>query len=425
MQTVMRLWNRLVQKFSSSKFIQNLGWLTGSEIIIRIFRLGTTIVLAHFLTAYDYGLAAVVLTTNEFVQVVSHFGIATKLIQVEEERLNEVAIAAYWLNWLLYIGLFIIQCLAAFPIAWFYQDNRLIFPICIIASVYLVTPIAYVQAALIQRENRLKVLAIANALQVSLDNVLTALLAFWGFGMWAIVLPKVLVAPLWVIIHYMNHPWRPTRKFSTQYWREMLHFGQNVLGIEMLKTLRNNLDYLVVGRLIGIEALGVYYFAFNAGLGISLSFINAINTALFPHLCAVRFEAEAFTQRFISSLKTIALIIIPIVLLQSSLAPWYVPIVFGQKWISAIPVLILICLSAIPRPFADAASQIWLAMNKPKLDLMISVFFTLVFSIGLVIGSTWNIVGVASSVLITHFIFQPIFTVWTMHYVLNRLKAAD
>ncbi|NJK52403.1 MAG: lipopolysaccharide biosynthesis protein [Leptolyngbyaceae cyanobacterium SU_3_3] len=412
------------QKFSS-QFIRNLSWLSGSEVIIRIFRLVTTVTLSHFLTAYDYGLAAVVLTTNEFVQVFTRFGIGTKLIQVEEERLQELSIAAYWLNWLIYLGLFIIQCVAAFLIAWSYRDNRLILPICAISLVYLIVPIAYVQSILVQRENNLRITAITNVLQVSLDNVLTALFAFLGFGMWAIVLPKILVAPIWVIIYYKSHPWRPTQGFSTKHWGEILRFGRSVLGVELLRTLRNNLDYLIVGWFISIEELGIYYFAFNAGLGISLSFINAINSALFPHLCAVRSNWEKFHQRYLSSFKTISLVIIPVVLLQSSLAPIYVPLVFGQKWVAAIPVLIIICLSAISRPFADAASQMLIAIDKSDLDLISSFIFTIVFAIGLLIGVHWGVLGVAISVLLTHAVFQSIFTLWATRYVFKRFNGFE
>lgn len=408
-----------LRSLTQNPFLRNLGWLSASEAVIRVFRLVTTVILARFLTDYDYGLAAIVLTTHEFVQVATRCGIGAKLIQVDADKLDRFANAAYWLNWLISSGLFVLQCGAAFAIAGFYRDSRLILPICGMASIYLLVPIAYVQATLIQRENRLKILALTNVLQVSLDNVLTALFAVLGYGLWAIVLPKVLVAPIWVIVNYSHHPWR-SRQFTTEHWGELVQFGRNVLGIELLKTLRYNLDYLLVGRLIGVKELGIYYFAFNAGLGISLSVINALNAALYPHLCAARANYEQFQMRYLSSLKTTALIIIPLVLLQSMLAPIYVPIVFGQKWIDAIPVLILICLSAIPRPFADAASSVWLAFNRPQVDLMFSLAFTVMFSISLVIGSQWGIVGVAIAVVLTYFLSQPLFSLWTTREVLRR-----
>ena len=174
---------------------------------------------------------------------------------------------------------------------------------------------------------------------------------------------------------------------------------------------------MIVGKFLSIEALGIYYFAFNAGLGISLGIITSIKSALLPHLCNVRSNFQQFRSRYLNSLKTIAMVIIPIVLLQSSLAPVYVPIVFGQQWLPAIPVLILICLSAIPRPFADAASQLLLAVDKPEIDLIWNILFSGLFAVALLIGVQWQSVGVASAVLLIHWIFLPLFVLWSMRQV--------
>ena len=408
-----------------SQFIRNLGWLGGSGAVIRVSRLVTTIVLARFLDDYDYGLAAIVLTTNEFVRVFSRNGIGTRLIQIDRENLKELAQSAYCLNWLIFIGLFIVQCIAAFVAAGIYRDDRLILPICLMAINLLIIPHGMVQVALIQRENRFKVIALTEMLQISTDNILSFILAIAGFGMWAIVLPKIFVAPIWVYIILRNHSWRPRLHFTTTGWSELLSFGRNVLGVELLNTLRSNLDYLIVGRFLSIEALGIYYFAFNAGLGISLGVITSIKSALLPHFCDARSNLKQFQKRYYNSLKTIALIIIPLVLLQSSLAPFYVPLVFGEKWIPAIPVLILICLSAIPRPFADSASQLLLSVNKPQIDLIWNILFTGLFALALLIGVQWQSNGVAASVLITHLVALPAFVIWTSKYVFKRLLSAQ
>jgi PST family polysaccharide transporter len=289
------------------------------------------------------------------------------------------------------------------------------------ALVYLMVPISSVQSELIVRENRLEILAIANTLQIGADNVLTLIFALLHMGMWAIVLPKILVAPIWVAINYINHPWQPAKRFTTKNWGNIFRFGRNILGVELLKTLRANLDYLIVGKFLGIKELGYYYWAFNAGLGISLSVISSINSAIFPHLCAARSELSKFKARYFSSIKTITLMIVPLVMLQSGLAHFYVPVVFGHKWIPAIPILVLICLSAIPRPFADAASGLLVAVDKPEVDLRWNIIFTALFTGGLLIGVQYQALGVAVSVLLTHLIFLPLFTVWATRYVFARL----
>lgn len=392
--------------------MRNLGWLSVAELVIRVSRLLTTVFLARFLTEYDYGLAAIVLTTHEIMQVFGEIGIGEKLIQAEDADLPALSQSAYWLNWAVSAGMFGVQCLAAFAIAQFYREPNLIGPICTTAAAYLIIPFGSIQSSLIKRENRLKIIALSKGAGISAANILSLVLAFSGFGVWSFALPVVATAPLWVFINLRNHAWRPTWKFTTQHWGQIFSFGKHVLGFEFLKVAQNNLDYLIIGRFLSIEALGMYYFAFNAGLGISLSIIKSIRTAILPHLSAFKTEPDVLREQYLKSLKIIAAIVIPLAVLQSSLAPLYVPIVFGQKWIPAIPILMLICLSAIPRPFADAASQLLVSMGRPKFVLVWAVMFTTLFTTTILVAVQWQAIGVAVAVLGVHAIALPLFTVW-------------
>ncbi len=411
--------NKLKQKLSS-QFVRNVGWMGGGELANRIFRLATTVVLARLLNPHDYGLAAIVLTTKDFATIFTlRSGIGGKLIQADEKDVEILSNTSYWLNWILCIGLFSIQCAAAFPIAYFYKNNQVILPICVAAIEYLLLPIFAIQMALVNRENRFKVTALASTLQSFFGNIATMLLAFLGMGMWAIVLPGVLSIPVWIFVAYKSHSWRPTKKFTLYRWREIVNFGKNVLGVELLDKLRANLDYLLVGKFLGVEALGLYFFAFNAGLGISMNVINVLTWPLLPHLCAARGDFKQLKEKYFSSVKTIALVIIPLVLLQSSLAPFYVPIIFGNKWVTAIPILILVCLSALPRPFASAAAMLLVAVDKTDLDLKWNLLFTVILAMLLMIAMKWGIVAVAAAVFISHIVAMPLFSLWATRYVLR------
>jgi PST family polysaccharide transporter len=244
--------------------------------------------------------------------------------------------------------------------------------------------------------------------------------AYLGLGMWAIILPTVLVYPIWIIIHLKNCSWRPTAPFRLYRWQEITGFAAHILGVELLNKLRANLDYLLVGHFIGIEALGIYYFAFNAGIGMSLSVINAFTWSIFPHLCAVKDNIKELRLRYFNAMLKIAVMILPLITFQSALAPFYVPIIYGQKWIIAIPILILVCLSALPRPFADAASMLLQTVDKTSINLYWNLIFTVILATSLLIAVNWGIFWVAATVLIAHLICLPIFSVLTSNYVFKK-----
>lgn len=407
-----------IKRKLSSKFIRNAGWLGSAELANRVFRLGTTVVIARAFSPQDYGLVAIIITANEFASVFTcKAGIGSKLVQAPEKDLASLCETAYWMSWITSAFIFVLQCLMSFLLGWFYQDDRLVLPICALAVVHLMLPLFTVQISLVERANRMNVIALCNVIQSVLINILTVIFALLGWGIWSVVLALVLTMPVWVIVNRANCSWRSKVPFTLHRWREITGYAVNIVSSELLIKLRDNLDYLLVGRFLGLELLGVYYFAFNAGLGISLSVINSLTWSLWPHLCAARESLGDLKRRYFDGLKTIAYVIIPMVLLQSSLAPFYVPIVFGSKWVSAIPILVVVCLSAIPRPFFLAATQLLNAVDQTHTSLQWGLLLTFIYTAAILVGVHYGIFAVAVSVLVSQFLVTPIFVAWTTRHI--------
>lgn len=414
-----------LNRYLSSKLLRNFSWLAFGEIFHRIFRIGTILILTRVLTPYDYGLVAIIFLTIEFSNLLTfQGGISSKLIHASEQELPSLVNTAYWMNWLICSGVFILQCLISFVAAFFYKNDQLIAPICATGIVYLILPVFTIQAALIQRENRMKIVSIAGLTNSFISNILTITFALLGMGIWSIVLAHILSHISWITIYLKNHSWRPQGSFSLEGWEKILKFAKYPIGVELLEKVRANLDYLLIGYFIGIEQLGLYYFAFNAGLGISLSIIRIFAVSLLPYFCDARENIKILKKKYLNGIRMVAMTTIPLVLLQSGLAHFYVPIFFGQKWIPAIPILILICLSAIPRPFSLVSEQLLLSINQGVVSLRWNIIFTAIFSVTLLIAvQTGNIFTVATSVLIVHLVALPIFSIWTGKYVFNSAAA--
>jgi O-antigen/teichoic acid export membrane protein len=369
----------------------------------------------------DYGLMAIIYTISDFFQIFTlRGGVGSKIIQADEKDLNAICNTAYWLNWIICGSLFIIQCAIAVLLPYFSYDPHLTLPLCLLGLSYLAYPLFVIPLILIERENRFKFAAVCNIVTSLVANVLIATLVLLGMGIWALIWSILLTAPVWIILTRKFHPWRPPLRFSLERWREVLGFGSNLLVNDLLNKVRANVDYLIVGRYLGIEALGLYYFAFNAGSGITLNLLNTFMSPLYPYICAARSDYSEFKQRYFSSLKKVSAILVPIILLQAVLAPVYVPIVFGKKWASAIPVLILICLSVIPRIYAWAAGLLLNAVNKTRISLYISLASTVIFIISILTVVQSGIIWVAAAVLLNTLIVSFISTLYTHHLVLRK-----
>ncbi len=410
----------IVTKFKhllSDKFIRNSGWMGVSELLHRISRLVTTVVLARIFTPYDYGLIAVVYTTWGFGNIFTFSsGVGSKIVQASENDLQAICNTSYWLNWILCGSIAAIQALLAYPIAKFYGSDKLILPLIALSLLYLIMPFFLVKEALIRRHNKLKIIAFAKGTSAMITNLITALFAILGMGVWAVVLGMFLAYPVKMIIYNKNQYWEPGKLFKLEKWQEVLNYGANILGISLLAQLRRNIDYLIVGRFLGVDALGIYFFAFNAGSGISNNVITAFTSSMFPYFCEVRHNIDLLKERFFNSVKKSSYVIVPLILLQSSLAPFYVPIIFGQKWVSAIPVLITICLSVLPIVVYQSTVHLLNSVNKIKFNLYWNLIFTGLFSLVLLAVVKYGILVVAISVLICQ-ILNSIFAGWVIKHV--------
>lgn len=402
-----------LKSLSSSRYILNIGWLGGAEVVQRIFRLATTVVLARNFSAADYGMVSAIYSIFGFANIISvRGGIAAKIIQADEDELEDVCHTAYSLNWLFMSSLFILQCVLAYPLALFYNDVKLVLPICALGATYLILPTFMVQSSLLERQNQLKVRAWCTAAQSVLTNVVIVIMAWQGFGVWSVVCAMVAGHLVWTPIVSRFSQWRPAKKPSFAKWKPILSFGGKRLGVDLLSRFRREIDYLIVARFLGLEALGIYFFAYSAGIGISQSIINSFSVAWYPYFCEVRQDRDLLRTRFWKSLKTIGLTILPLVILQSCLSPFYVPIVFGDKWSGAVPILILICLSAVPIALERAVSRLLQATDQIGLDIRWNIVFSSIFALILFYTVRFGVVPLAISVLVTRWLFISLFAVY-------------
>ncbi len=410
-----------LQKALSGAYIRNVGWMAGAEIANRLIRLASTVILARMFSPQDYGLMAIIYTVSDFFQVFTlRGGVGSKIIQADKQDVKAICNTAYWLNWIVCGSLFIIQCVVALVLPYFSEDRTLTLPLIAVAFTYLAYPLFTIHLTLIERENRFQAVAICNVLVSLVSSVVTATLVLMGMGIWSIIWSMISTFPIWIILTWKYQTWRPPLRFDLERWREVLDFGGNLLVNELLIKFRTNVDYLIVGRYLGVEALGMYYFAFNAGSGITMSILNTFMSPMYPYICTVRNDYWQFKERYFSSLKKVTVILVPIILLQAFLAPIYVPIVFGSKWISAIPVLILICLSVIPIIYGWAASLLLNSINKPRISLQISLVFTTILVISLFAVVKHGIVWVASTVFLSQLILTSLATIWINRFALNQ-----
>lgn len=384
--------------------IRNAGWYGLAEAAARVSRLVATIALARMLGAAELGVAAIAITCFELVRVLTNNGIGAWVVRTGDERLAAACNTAHRAAILACLGATVVQVAVGVAVAASTGRPELAWMMVCLAGVYLVMIPGLVPVYLAQREQQVRALAGISVAQVMADNVLTAALALAGFGAWAIVLPKLLTAPIWLAGVLRLRRWQPDPAAGTVPMAELVRFCAPVLGSEMLAALRLNLDKLVVWLVLGVEMLGIYYFAFNAGIGLSLVLTTALSSALYPQLAALAASPARMLRRFASAVRRLAVPVAMALAVQAAAAFIYVPIVFGQRWSHATVLVAILCASAVSKPFYDAACQLARAAGRTRIELAASAVLTIAtlsaLAVGLQFGLTTGIAAYAATAFV-------------------------
>lgn len=379
---------------SVTKILQRAGCVMGAEMINRITRIVTAIALARTMGIAEFGIAMAALTVHELVRMFIQNGLGTRIVTVSDDQVPATANAVHRLNWLLGITLCTAQLLIAWPIAIQFESGELGWAIATLAAVHLIYPIAMVQVYLAQRNDRWGVVSTAIAAQAATDNILTAVLALLGFGIWSVVIPKLIVAIGWVLFHRRATTWSPEFISGNNAYPGLLHYSSNVLGVELLSALRMHGDKAIVGLLLGPAALGLYSFATNIGRGITLSLSHGLSLVILPHLCRDR-EHGRLRQSHAETLVLMTLAVAPLALLQAISADWFIPILFGEKWRAASDLVAVIALASMSHPLIAATSQMLRAGDRVREDLRLSALFTTSYLAALVIAAPYGLLTAA------------------------------
>ena len=198
-----------------------------------------------------------------------------------------------------------------------------------------------------------------------------------------------------------------------------------MLGTEILTAVRLNADKALVGGILGLEALGIYYFVFNAGYGLSLVLTSALASSSYPYFADPRLTGRELVKRFDDVLFRLAVPVSILIMLQALAVFIYVPVLFGAKWEFHTPLVALFCITAVTKPAYDIAGQLLRAAGMPAWELVGTAVYSALFLATLAIALPAGLMTGIGALAVTAVSGQIIFASWARQRVINRLAAVE
>lgn len=397
--------------------VQSTIWAYGSFVTGKLLVFVATVILARLLLPEQFGQMGYCLIAIQYLDILNGFGVGSALIS-RRDRIEEAANAALVIGLASSVLLVALSWLSAPLLADFFDEPAVTDLFRALAFVIPLSAIGTVPSALIQRGLRFKAKFVPDVGRSVAKGGISVLLAWQGFGVWSLVLGQLAGELAATVILLALARWRPTRAFDAQVTREMLRFGFHIILVGITGALIINLDYLIVGRVLGAAALGYYTLAYRVPELVIRNTNFVIGKVAYPVLAQVQEELAELRATYTTMLRYISLFTIPAGVGLALVAELFIHAFYTAKWDDAIPVMQLIALALAISSIGFMPGIIYKAINRPEILNRLSWVKLLATAATLLVAVRWGIVGVAAGQLALALFFVALDT-WMVRRVLR------
>jgi O-antigen/teichoic acid export membrane protein len=387
-------------------------WGAIDQIAQVIIRFGTTIVMARLLEPGDFGLFALAMVVGNLAGLIVGLGMSDAVIQRRHLAPGHVS-TAFTISAASGVGLAALIAGGSGVLAHLLGE-RDVAAVLVALSVMVVlegfekTPNDMLVRSLLMREYY-----ISSTIATVISAAAGLSVAAGGGGVWALVtmaLTEAVVATIlgWVFAIRAG-VWRPRVGFERARARSLGGFGAIVTGGRIAGYGQTNFDNFVVGRVLGATPLGYYSLAYRTVLLPIVRVSEVMGATVFSAFSGVQTDLVRLRRGVTQATCYIGMVCLPATVGLSVCASMLVPVVLGERWRAAVPVVQVLALGGPALSFARLDSSLYKAVGRPAIGLAMSMGQLAMVVPAYLIGSHWGIAGVATAVVIVGYASLPVF----------------
>ncbi|PPD35015.1 MAG: polysaccharide biosynthesis protein [Methylomonas sp.] len=301
-------------------------------------------VLARILGPENYGLFGIGMVVYTFGNFFSSFGFGRNLLQKPEISQQDIRFAFTWQ--LITGGLAtVIIYLAAGLIAEYFQEPRALPVIQWLSLACLLNAATAPANNLLQRDLNFRITGLIQVISYAIGYLGFAIpLALNGFGVAALVTAWLVQAAVTFIASYwaQPHPVKPLFWFADA--KHAFGYGGTVFFTNIINWLLNNLDRVVIGRLLNTQAFGLYSAGYNLATMPNTLLLGTLQTTFLASGAKVQHDKQRLADSFLQVLASIWVLLLPVFVFLALVSEDLVAILYGPKWKETASVLAILFL---------------------------------------------------------------------------------
>lgn len=371
------------------------AWKLGGQLGVQCIRLLAVVMLARLLRPEDYGVAAVTITLASFAPTIGDMGMGSALVQTDSAT-RTVRATAFWASVAFGSLISLIVIALAGPLGHFLgQDPRIESMVAMGGLTFVICSVGAPSQAMYTRQMKFRSIELRYWLGLAVASVLAVIAAASGLGPWALAVQQVALYTTFVIALWWRAGWHPGLEFSRSVFRSLGGFAIRIAGGRWARLIELLLLTLVIGKLVGVEALGAWTFAMSMVI-LPLGMIAIpIAEVLFSACSRLRGQTERIAALWLDSIRYLAAVILPLMVTLAAVAPDLIPVAFGAHWEVSVTIVQILCVYVVIRCLQAWGGVVLDALGKPHVTLWTQSVAAVTTPLGAVIGSHWGIEGIA------------------------------
>jgi PST family polysaccharide transporter len=276
--------------------------------------------------------------------------------------------------------------------------------------------------ALLSRQLRFPALTTRTIGSVMVGGTVGVSLAYGGAGVWSLVGQALATYLSRAVLLWVVTSWRPKLLFSWEKARDLWHFGSRILGARIFTYTVKQFDNLLVGGTLGPAMLGYYAFAYGLFLSPLVDISLIVGRVTLSAFSRLQDDLERLKRGFMLTTTYVSFFAFPALIGFLLVTPDLVSVIFGSKWLPAVPVLRLLLVAGLLQSHTSIWATVFQAKNKPDWLLVLGFVSACTYVPAFFIGLRWGIAGVAGGYLASTVLLVPVQLILVQRLIRFRMR---
>lgn len=361
----------------------------------QVFLIGVTLVATRYLNPADFGVFAVATAFTTLARTLLYAGPFEYLIKSKQFAADAIECLVATV---LLAGLCAVVLVGIAEVSPFLFSSTQVRPIMLLLtpSILLAAGAAWMESQVLQSGRIQTYYLITLGVELASSTVAVILLVL-HFGLIALVVQNYTRIVLLTIAYRAIHRPAALRAIDTARLRTITRWSISRYGAVLVGFLSNYSGDLVLGVALSPAATGLYRASNRVVTAVADCFAQParlIGMTSLSRRAATGLTPDGYWLRIFSG---IALLGWPALIGLASLADWLTPVMLGNKWAAAGPVVAVLAVARLSSLLSAVTSAQMIAADRQKAVFWVQLTGAVMVAIGTVVMSRFGVVGAAAA----------------------------